>query len=72
MSFEIHFDGLSAFTKHLEGLADFAKALEGEIATVHFNPSDPESVENAVRGMQGEIDGRLLKFRDNPTAVALA
>ncbi|WP_271566876.1 hypothetical protein [Bradyrhizobium sp. CCBAU 11386] len=57
--------GLDRLQQQLEDAQKAFKSLDGEVATVRFNPEEPESVEAAIRTMEAAIDEKVGPYRDN-------
>ena len=55
--------GLDAFSKKIKKiekeLEDVASALDGDLATVSFDPNDPQSIELAIQRIEADIDDRV-------------
>jgi hypothetical protein len=56
-------------------LADAQRALQplnGTIATLKFNPSDPKSVEDAIRQMEAAVDSKTAPYHGNDLVTKVA
>ncbi len=57
--------GLDNLTRQLEEAQKAFAELDGEIGTVNFDPSDPASIESAIKHMESMIDDRLGPYASN-------
>lgn len=57
--------GLDTLTKHLEEAAKFSEELEGSLE-IKFDPSSPESIEQALVQMESFINQKAASFSTNP------
>lgn len=57
--------GVDKLQRQLEEAEAAFSQLEGDIGTVSFDPSDPMSIETAIKHMEKLIDDRLGKFSNN-------
>ena len=57
--------GLDKLQRQLEDAQRAFKSLDGQLATVHFDPEKPDSIEAAVRAMESAIDDKVAPYRDN-------
>ena len=57
--------GLDQLTRKLRELAEASAALDGNIASVSFDPEDPQSIENAIQQMEASIDQRVGRYLGN-------
>src|SRR5690242_19949490 len=64
--------GLDHLQKQLHQAQEALKQLEGDLGTVNFDPSDPESIEAAMRQIDALIDERLGDYLNNPIIGPLA
>lgn len=58
--------GLDVFTRQVEESGKAADALDGTITTLNFDPSDPNSVSEAIRDMERAVDAKVSRYRNNP------
>lgn len=47
------------------------QALDGNIATVKFDPDNPESIAAAVTAMEAAVDAKVSPYRGNPLIEGL-
>jgi predicted nucleotide-binding protein len=64
MSFKI--SGLDKLQKQLRDVERAMRSLDGTIATLHFDPNEPASIQAAVAQMESAIDGKIACYRGNP------
>lgn len=64
--------GLDNLTKELDEVAKAVASLDGTITTVKFDPSDPVSVDRAIRDMESAVDRKAARYRSNPLVANLA
>ena len=64
--------GFDELGKSLDELQKATAALDGDIASVNFDPSDPESIEHAVLAAYASIDERVAPFIRNEMVAELA
>ena len=57
--------GLDDFSRSMKELQKAVAALDGEITTVGFNPSDPQSIDLAIREMEAAVDERVKSYSRN-------
>lgn len=62
----IKMSGLDNLTNQLEEAQKAIAEMNGEIGTVSFDPSDPMSIEQAVKSVEAMIDTRLGNYSQNP------
>ena len=58
--------GLDKLTRQLDGAEKALKELDGELGTIHFDPSDPTSIEKAITDIETIIDERVGQYASNP------
>jgi hypothetical protein len=63
--------GLDNLQRQLSDAQRAFRSLDGQVATVRFDPNNPESIEAAVRTMESAIDDRAAPYRDNPFVAPL-
>ncbi|CAH1692192.1 conserved hypothetical protein [Hyphomicrobiales bacterium] len=61
----------TTITGGLDDLPKVFEALDGDRGVVSFDPSDPASIEQAIRSVEATIDERLAPFTANDFAVSL-
>ncbi len=64
--------GLGELQRKTKELAKAAEALDGEIATVGFDPNDPQSIELAIQKMEAAVDERVGEFSRNDWVQKIA
>ncbi len=57
---------LGKLSEQLNDAQKALKAIDGEITTVKIDPTDPTSIERAVREMRSAVDRKLSPYRNNP------
>jgi hypothetical protein len=57
--------GFDQVARQLEELTSALNSLDGELATVSFDPNQPESVEQAIGVMEETIDRKVAPYRSN-------
>jgi hypothetical protein len=57
---------LDKLQRQLEEAQQAFSTLDGEVATVSFDPQNPESIEAAIRSVEATIDSKFASYRDNP------
>lgn len=65
-------DGLDKLTRQLRDAEKAIASIDGELGSVSFNPSDPESIERAIVEVENIVDARLLDYANNPLVAQLA
>jgi hypothetical protein len=63
--------GLENLQRQLDDAQRAFRSLDGQVATVRFDPNNPESIEAAVRTMESAIDDRVSPYRNNPFVAPL-
>jgi len=63
--------GLDNLQRQLEDAQRAFKALDGQVATVRFDPDNPESIDAAIRTMESAIDEKLAPYRDNAMVASI-
>lgn len=64
--------GLDNFTRQLDEAQKALEGLDGELGSVNFDPTDPGSIEAAIKRMEAMVDERLGSFASNPIIGPLA
>ncbi|KAB2937876.1 MAG: hypothetical protein K8F92_13570 [Hyphomicrobium sp.] len=62
----IKITGLDKLARTLDDAQKALSALDGELCTVHFDPSDPSSIERAIQQVEALIDERAGRYASNP------
>lgn len=62
---------LDSLTKELDELGRVAASLDGEITQIKFDPSDPSSVNQAIKDMESAIDAKVGHYSANSIASKL-
>jgi hypothetical protein len=63
--------GFDNLQRQLEDAQRAFKALDGQLATVRFDPDNPESIDAAIRTMESAIDDKVAPYRNNPFVAPL-
>jgi hypothetical protein len=63
--------GLDKLQKDLKDASRAMQGLNGQIAEVRFDPSDPTSVNAAVRTMERAVDQKAAPYRNNPLVAEM-
>lgn len=58
--------GLHVLTRQLDEVEKAAAAPDGTITTLKFDPSDLDSVQDAIREMERAVDQKVSRYRNNP------
>jgi len=58
--------GLDRLQKQLKEAEEAFAELDGNIGQVNFDPSDPSSIEAAIKKMESMFDERAGRYSDNP------
>jgi hypothetical protein len=57
--------GFDQVARQFEELTAALKSLDGDLATVSFDPNQPESIDQAIRVMEETIDRKVAPYRNN-------
>lgn len=57
--------GLDELSRKMKELEKAIAALDGEIGSVNFDPSDPQSIEVAIQKMEQAVDERVGDYSRN-------
>ena len=68
----VNIAGLDKLQRELEDAQRAFRSLDGTIATLKFDPSDPRSVQNAIRQMEAVIDSKTAANGGNPLVTKVA
>jgi hypothetical protein len=68
----VNITGLDKLQRELEDAQRAFRFLDGTIATLKFDPSDPQSVQNAIRQMEAAIDSKTAAYRGNALVAKVA
>jgi hypothetical protein len=63
--------GFDNLQRQLEDAQRAFKAPDGQLATVRFDPDNPESIDAAIRTMESAIDDKVAPYRNNPFVAPL-
>lgn len=66
----IKISGLDTLTQQLEEAQKTLAELEGELS-VHFNPSDPASIEAAIQEAEAAVDSKVGSAAENPLVAQM-
>jgi hypothetical protein len=72
MSMSIKITGLDKLQRELEDAQRAFQSLDGTIATLRFNPDDPESVQEAIRQMEAAVDAKVAPYHGNALVSTVA
>jgi hypothetical protein len=72
MKFSIRVEGLAELRESLKGISKALKELDSHITSLRFNPNDEDSIKEAIRLTDEEIDRRLAPFAKNPAVQNIA
>ena len=72
MSVSVKITGLDKLQRELEEVQRAFKSLDGTIATLKFSPSDPVSVQNAIRQMEDAVDKKAARYSGNALIANVA
>ncbi|AWT19714.1 hypothetical protein ACLH2F_01460 [Klebsiella grimontii] len=64
--------GLDKLQKELKVAQLALSELDGNLGTVHFDPQDPASIENAIQKINQIVDERVSQYSSNPIIGPLA
>lgn len=64
--------GLDKLQRDLKDAERALKSLDGTVATLKFNPGDPQSVKDAIRKMEAAVDSKIAPYRGNALVSQLA
>ena len=70
--FNVKIEGLEGLQKHLDELAEAVRALDGKLCDLQFDPSNEESVRDAISKMEITVDARIARWRGNPAVREIA
>lgn len=65
-------EGLDRLQRDLQRAQDALSELDGEIGSVSFDPSDPDSIDAAITSMERLIDEKISGFEDSDIVASLA
>jgi hypothetical protein len=64
--------GLDDLGKQCDEATRAADKLSGLVGILKFNPADPTEVKKAISQIEGTIDAKLSRYRNNPLVRGLA
>ena len=64
--------GFDELSKSLREVERALSELDGDVASVRFDPNDPESIEQAIRSAYAAIDAKLEPYSKNEVVAGLA
>lgn len=64
--------GFEAIKKKTDQMAKFAEEIDGGLASVSFDPADPESIEAALQQISDAIDEKTKSYERNDWIQNLA
>lgn len=62
----IKISGLDKLTQQLEQAQRALEELDGELGVVNFNPSDPASIEAAIKEVEALVETKVRPWAENP------
>lgn len=68
----IDVSGLEKLQRELADAQRAFQALDGTIATLKFDPTDPKSVEEAIRQIEVAVDSETVAYRNNELVKKVA
>ena len=70
--FELKIEGLGQLEKHLKELEEAARALDGNLCDLRFDPSDEQSVNDAINKMEALVEAKVARWKDNSAVREIA
>jgi len=70
--FNVKVEGLERVQKELAELADATAALDGTLCNVRFDPSNADSVREAISEMEKAVDTKTARWRSNSAVREIA
>jgi len=67
----IKIEGLDKLSKELNDAEKALSDVDGEVGKVSFDPSDPLSIEAAIKDMEGKIDEKVGRYVNNKIVAPL-
>ena len=64
--------GLDAFTRKIKELEKAVASLDGDIASLTFNPYDPQSIELAIQELNAAVDEKVAGYAPNEIVAKIA
>jgi hypothetical protein len=64
--------GLDKLRRELADAQRALQGLNGTIATLKFNPTDPKSIENAIRQIEVAVDSKIAPYHGNHLVAKVA
>jgi hypothetical protein len=64
--------GLEELQKSMRELQNAVSELDGNIASVNFDPHDPQSIELAIQSAHAAIDDKVARYGRNEFVAGLA
>jgi len=68
----IKITGLDKLTKQLSDAQRAFSEIDGELGSVSFDPTDPATIEHAIKNMEALVDARLELYKNNPLVAPIA
>lgn len=65
-------EGLDGLVRSLDGLQRALDDLDGDIASVSFDPHNPESIERAIQQLWSAVDEKVAGYADNEIVMSIA
>jgi len=70
--FSVKIEGLEKVQRELEELGDAVRALDGTLCDLRFDPSDADSVRDAIAQMEKAVDAKTARWRNNSAVREIA
>ena len=64
--------GLDALTRKIKELEKAVASLDGDIASLTFNPYDPQSIERAIQELNAAIDEKVAGYAPKKIVASIA
>lgn len=64
--------GLDALARKMKELEKAVAELDGDIASVNFDPHDPESIQLAIEQLNAAVDEKIASYSHNEMVVEIA
>jgi hypothetical protein len=63
--------GLDRLHRQIEEAQKALEALDGDLGTVHFDPNDPASIEQAIQDVERIVDEKSMPYAENALIAPL-
>ena len=64
--------GFDALTRKIKELEKAVTNLDGDIASLTFNPHDPQSIERAIQELNAAVDEKVAGYAHNEIVASIA